>query len=334
MKSSMVSILATVALGAASLSWGCGDDAGGSGGDSDGDSDGDVDTDRDDGATRVAIDLAGSLQNPAWSPGGDTLLFTRFREGYNAEPADLFFVDLEGGAPSVLVSDDSCNVNLPGSVWSASAAMIVFSSSRVPHDEIYAIEAGGSNGDEWAITEREGYMAYEPTLSPDGEWVVFESHVVDEEDNGVITKFRVDGTGDYIALTDPEEDCRQPNWSPGGGTILYQRFDGSQWDVWTMNDDGTGAVQVTDGPGDKTDASFSPDGDWIVYSSDEGELDLANIFVIPAVGGDPVRVTEWDGYDGAPSWSPDGSRIAFESYPGDPDECPGTAIWIIDAPSL
>jgi TolB protein len=177
-------------------------------------------------------------------------------------------------------------------------------------------------------------MGYEPTFSPDGEWVVFESHVVDQEDNGVITRFRVDGSGDYEALTGGNDDCRQPNWSPAGDKILYQRFDGSRWEIWVMNDDGTGAQQITSGSGDKTDASFSPDGDWIVYSSDEGELDLANLFVIPTVGGESQRVTEWDGYDGAPSWSPDGSRIAFESFPGDPDDSSGTRLYVIDAPAL
>ncbi len=80
------------------------------------------------------------------------------------------------------------------------------------------------------------------------------------------------------------------------------------------------------------DASFSPDGEWIVYSSDEDELDLANIFVIPVAGGDSIKVTDWAGYDGAPSWLPDGNCIVFESYAGDPDDSPGTTLWLFDAP--
>jgi len=289
---------------------------------------------RGDGAWEVDIDVDGSKQNAAWSPGGDALVCTVFKGGYNKGAADLLVVDEASGGVSTLVSDGSTNVNLPGSAWNESIEAIVFSSSRDPHDEIYAIDDGGSTGDEWQITEREDYMAYEPTFSPDGEWVVFESHVVDEEDNGVVMKYRVDGSGDFEALTGDDDDCRQPNWSPAGDKILYQRFDGGRWDIWVMNDDGTGVQQVTSGPGDKTDASFSPDGDWIVYSSDEGGLDLANLFVIPTVGGDSIRVTEWDGYDGAPSWSPDGTKIAFESYLGDPDGSDGTRIFVIDAPQL
>jgi len=47
---------------------------------------------RNDGATKINISLSGSLQNPAFSPDGNYLVFTRFRNGYNEEPADIFVV--------------------------------------------------------------------------------------------------------------------------------------------------------------------------------------------------------------------------------------------------
>ena len=309
----------------------------GGGDDDDGDDEGDdtpAPEGRADDARHLAIDLDGSLQNPAWSPDSDALLFTRFRDGYNAEPADLFIVELPDGEPRSLVEDGSGNVNLPGSSWNAETGSIVFSSSRDPHDEVFTIDDAGEPGDETPITQRDDFVAYEPSLSPEGTWIVFESHVLDEEDNGVIMKYAVDGSSDYEALTAEDDDCRQPNWSPSGDLILYQRNDGDQWEIWVMDPDGADARQVTGGSGDKTDASFSPDGEWIVYSSDEGELDLANLFAIPVAGGDSVRITEWGGYDGAPAWSPDGNQIAFESFPGDPDDSAGTTLWVVDAPTL
>src|SRR3990172_3830136 len=45
------------------------------------------DVQREDGARRVNISVEGSLQNPAWSPDSNSLLFTRFGDGYNAGPA-------------------------------------------------------------------------------------------------------------------------------------------------------------------------------------------------------------------------------------------------------
>jgi Tol biopolymer transport system component len=72
----------------------------------------------------------------------------------------------------------------------------------------------------------------------------------------VITKYSVDGSSEYIALTPNDEDARQPNWSPDGSKILYQKLVDGQWDIWTMNIDGSNKTKVTTGSGDKTDASF------------------------------------------------------------------------------
>ncbi len=287
---------------------------------------------RADGAYQSGISLSGSIQNPAWSPDDGALLFTRFVNGYNIEPADLFILDLENNTTRTLVSDGSANISLPGAVWHADRQEIVFSSSRGQHDEIFVIEDGGTSGDEYQVTDRENKVAYEPSFSPDGEWVVFESHPLDVEENGVITKYKTDGSGQYLALTGENDDCRQPNWSPQGNQILYQKLSDNAWNLWVMDSDGSNHRKVTSGTGDKTDAAFSPDGQWIVYSSDENELEFANIFIIPLTGGSSIRVTNYDGYDEAPSWSHNGQKIAFESYHGEPDDSTGTTIWIIDVP--
>lgn len=290
------------------------------------------DVQREDGSRKVNILVDGSLQNPVWSPDGNSLLFTRFRDGYNAEPADLFVVDFSLNI-RVLISDESGNVNLPGSSWNPLTKKIVFSSSREPHDEIYLVDDYGSPGAEVKITDRANRVAYEPTLSPDGQWIVFESHKLDVEDNGTIVKYKLDGTMPYQNLTSPDEDYRQPNWSPTGDKILYQQFSNGQWDIWIMNSDGTNHQQVTSGSGDKTDASFSPDGQWIVYSSNQFGLEFANLFITSVSEGNAIRLTHYEGYDGAPSWSSDGRKIAFESYSGDPDNSSGTTLWIIDVPA-
>jgi TolB protein len=242
-------------------------------------------------------------------------------------------VDFSPSNIRVLISDESGNVNLPGSSWNPLTKKIVFSSSREPHDEIYLVDDYGSPGDEVKITDRANMAAYEPSLSPDGQWIVFESHKLDVEDNGTIVKYKIDGTIPYQNLTNPDEDYRQPNWSPTDDKILYQKFSGGQWDIWIMNSDGTNHQKVTRGSGDKTDASFSPDGQWVVYSSNQFGLEFANLFITSVSEGNAIRLTHYEGYDGAPSWSSDGKKIAFESCSGDPDNSSGTTLWIIDVPA-
>jgi TolB protein len=284
--------------------------------------------------TQVTIPAEGSLQNPAWSPEGGRLLFTRWQNGYNTGPADIMIFDFAASSATTLVSDGSDNVNLPGSAWNGVTRFIAFSSSRDPHDEIFLIADYGQPGEEIQITDRSGTVAYEPSLSPDGLWVVFESHPLDIEDHSVITVFAVDGSEPYRGLTDPEEDCRQPNWSPAGDAIVFQCFQGGQWDLWLADPDGSDRRRITEGAGDKTDASFSPDGRWVVFSADSLDSEGADICLLRAGGGDPERVTDLSGYAGAPSWSPDGRSIVFEFSPADPDGSPGTTIWIVATPPV
>lgn len=285
---------------------------------------------RDDGAYQVEISQGGSLQNPVWSPDGQSILVTQFQNGYNGEPADLLTIDLRSNGVRTLVSDGSGNINSPGASWNEQTGQIVFSSSRDPHDEIFIIGAESAPGGEVRITDRGEMVAYEATFSPDGESIVFESHRLDVEGNGVITRYKVDGTEAYRMLTGVNDDSRQPNWSPMGDLIVYQSFSEGQWDIWVMDADGTARRRVTSGAGDKTDASFSPDGEWIVYSCQEPEKESANLYIVPVSGGTATRVTQFEGYDGAASWSPDGNSIVFESCLGDPDESAGTTIWVID----
>ena len=156
-------------------------------------------------------------------------------------------------------------------------------------------EADGSPGSETQVTSRSSLQAFEPSLSPDGLTTVFESHMVDVEGNGVIFKYKIDGSSQYIPLTASNEDARQPNWSPAGFVILFQKHEGVELiNIWTMDSDGSNQTRVTSGPGEKTDACFTPDGQSIVFSSDF-ELDFSNLYRIPITGGPPLRISFFRG---------------------------------------
>jgi TolB protein len=283
---------------------------------------------RTDGAVKLDIDLSGSLQNPAFSEDGQQIVFTRWTKGYNRGAADLYIFNLKTKKLVKLLSDGKTNVNLPGTVWRK--GKIVFSSARDPHDEIYMIPDNGKSGDEIKITSQTDYQSYEPSFSKDASWIVYESHPVDVEKEGVITKSKVDGSSEYIRLTDPQDDCRQPNWSPAGDRILYQRLVDQTWSIWIMNSDGTDKKRVTGNNESATDAVFFTAGEKLIYSSENEEIFASNIYSINIDGSDRTQITRYDGYDGAPSISPDGRYVVFESVNSDdPDETSGTSLWLI-----
>ncbi len=58
----------------------------------------------------------------------------------------------------------------------------------------------------------------------------------------------------------------------------------------------------------------STDGQWLVFDSDRGGN--ADLYRMPAVGGEPVRITSDSGGDFSAVWSRDGRHIAFHSIRG------------------
>ena len=80
--------------------------------------------------------------------------------------------------------------------------------------------------------------------------------------------------------------------------------------------------------GDKTDATFSPDGRYILYSGEVPGRGGESLLALPVEGGRPVPITQAAGYHGAPSWSPDGGYVAMEASTHAPDGTAGTHLII------
>ena len=70
-------------------------------------------------------------------------------------------------------------------------------------------------------------------------------------------------------------------------------------------------IKLTFEGGLQTDPSFSPDGQWIAYTSDStGNFEI-NIRRLS--GGDPIPIAHDPASDSQPDWSPDGNRLVFRS---------------------
>jgi dipeptidyl aminopeptidase/acylaminoacyl peptidase len=113
-----------------------------------------------------------------------------------------------------------------------------------------------------------------------------------------------------------------PQFSPDGRRIVFSsRRSGDVEEVWLASADGSGARQLTHGPGTRQALpAWSPDGRQVAFES-TGANARSDIWIIPADGGVPRRVTTDPGDESAPVWSRDGKRIYFLSDRG------GDGIW-------
>ncbi len=293
---------------------------------------------RNDIAVKINVSTSnytGSLQNGAWSPDNQKIMCTNWAGGYNQLPANIFIIDLSNNSITEMTTDGESNVNMPGQTWSVATNKILFSSEHNGNgDQAHIMSPSDAPGTAVKITPFTDRMCWEPGFSPDGEYIVYEAHYVNNDQVGVIETYKIDNTQNPVTLTDSTTvNAKQPTWSPLGDKIAYQVFDGNVWNIWTMNIDGSNKQNITGtDAGDKTDATFSPNGEWIVYSSNNGALNYANIFIKNLTTGQLLQVTDYpNGYDGAPSWGTN-NKIIFESTVGEPDTSSGATLWTIDAP--
>ncbi len=154
---------------------------------------------------------------------------------------------------------------------------------------------------------------YHPTLSPDGNRVVFASFR--DGSDLELYAMKLDGTG-FVRLTDNSDRELNPAWSPDGLRIAYQLEGyGLPWNIYVMNADGSGVVRLTDNESFDTFPAWSPDSDRLAFVSDRDAEPIYNIYVMNADGSDVVRLTEQGSYYYSdPDWSPDGEKLVYVDH--------------------
>ncbi|WP_433219725.1 serine hydrolase [Dactylosporangium sp. CS-047395] len=112
----------------------------------------------------------------------------------------------------------------------------------------------------------------------------------------------------------------QPALSPDGAQVVYvlrtadREADRDVRSLWRVAASGGEPHRLTRGPADSTPV-WSPDGTWLAFlRSVDGP---AQVWLLPAGGGEAEPLTALPLGAGTPVWSPDGSAIAFAA-PTDP----------------
>ncbi len=157
---------------------------------------------------------------------------------------------------------------------------------------------------------------FAPAINRDGSRIVFRS---EREDNSDIFLMPANG-GEQTNLTTNAADDLDPDFSPGGGKIVFASNRGGlnfAYDIYTMNDSGGDLVRLTANAGANLGPVWSPDGRQIAFWSNRSGHSA--IYVMnAALNADgsmpaPTLLTTGVANDRFPSWSPDGRAIVFQT---------------------
>ncbi|MFS2008127.1 hypothetical protein ACEN9F_31425 [Duganella sp. CT11-25] len=113
------------------------------------------------------------------------------------------------------------------------------------------------------------------------------------------------------------------------GNMLLNRLGPVSSELYVANADGTGEHKLISGAGYDYHASFSKDGQWIVFTSERDGLGQSNIYRVKTDGTGLQRLTDHPAVDDAAVFSPDGGTIAFVSSRSGSDAFGTANIWTL-----
>lgn len=187
-------------------------------------------------------------------------------------------------------------------------AQLLYTSVRDGKARLFLIQA--DSGEERQLTAEEASLG---AWSPDGKQIAFTSARSGNHDLFVM---EADGSRvRQLTRTDPDRE-NQVAWSPDGKRLVFHRHTDTPLsdEIFLMNSDGTGEINLSNNPAFDGDPAWSPDGKQILFvSTRNGAFQL---FLMDPSGGNvqPLPVTA-DGWV-FPAWSPDGKAIAYTKREG------------------
>ena len=231
----------------------------------------------------------GLVVGPSWSRAGDRIAYT----SYKTKKPQLYVISSAGGSAKQLTSSDGLKL---GPEFSPDGQFILASASNHGDSNLVMYNLAGK-----IVRKVTNSRAIDvsPSWSPDGSEIAFCSN-------------RAGGPQIYIMAANGRDSrrlthtgsnyCTSPAWSPKGDRIAFVcRQRGNQ--IFISSPSGRDTMQLTF-RGNNEDPSWSPDGRYIVFSSDFGAGRVKNLGIASLLTGSVRQITFRKSDTGQASWSP------------------------------
>ncbi|HYN10559.1 MAG TPA: hypothetical protein VES67_24460, partial [Vicinamibacterales bacterium] len=255
--------------------------------------------------------------NPVWSPDGAFLYFASDRGG----SMNLWRVAIDGrtgaarGEPQPATTPSGYTQH-PGFSRDGRSMAYVEVINRINLQQVAFDPARAQPSTTRVWVTQGARPTKNPDVSPDGEWIVFDSISDNQED-----LFIVSSTGKGLRqLTNDVYKDRGARWSPDASRIAFLSDRSGRYECWSVNPDGSGLKQLTftSGPRYAQAPFWSPDGTRLACNMQNGAplvIDSGRNWheqkpEVAAPGRNPDTVFF------ARSWSPDGRSLVGRSAAG------------------
>ncbi|MEO6828221.1 MAG: winged helix-turn-helix domain-containing protein [Acidobacteriaceae bacterium] len=239
--------------------------------------------------------------NPAYSPDGSKIAFTRASE---TAVRDIYWITLADGKLHQLTHD---RMNIDSLTWSADGTAVIFSSNRGGK---YALWKMALNQKEEQRLPFGTEDAFQPAVGPR------KGQIANAQGSAIWGIQRVDMDEKAAAisssiLSSTQQDSA-PSLSPNALFFAFQSLRSGFQEIWVSSIDGKSLRQLTSLGGPLTGSpAWSNTDNRIAFDSRPGSH--SHIFISPVSGGAPQQLTFGDSNDIVPRWSRDDQTVYFRS---------------------
>ena len=260
------------------------------------------------------------------SPDGSRIVFQSNRAGNR----ELYTAKPDG---SNVVQLTNTPYDEAGPVWSPDGKHLAYAAEPDGNSDVFVMNADGTGVRR--LTDHPGDDAH-PHWSPDGLRILFNSARTTPDPKAPWTQqwhevfsIRLDGS-DLRQVTNCKILCTYPAMSPDGKMIAYRKLTNDPGFIWELtsiprnsevfvaNLDGSKEVNISRSAGFDGWPTWSPNGRWILFSSNRnGPALIGQLFIARPDGTDLRQLTFGSESLVQPSWSADGKQIYAAQYSTD-----------------